>query len=61
MTSLVGNGKYFKFNFLVQSEANEDSQEQVYYGRVSRNSNNTSSCILYTLELLNRLLRYTMK
>ena len=34
MKSLVGNGKYFKFNFLVQSEANEDSQEQVYYGRV---------------------------
>ena len=34
MKSLVGNGKYFKFSSLVQSEANEDSQEQEYYARV---------------------------
>ena len=34
MKCLVVNGKYFRFNFFVRSEPNEDSQEQVYYGRV---------------------------
>ena len=53
MESLVGNNKYFKFN----PEPVKIRKNRFNMKELGRKSNNTSSCVLHTLELFNHFLR----
>ena len=52
MESLVGNNKYFKFN----PEPVKIRKNRFNMKELGRKSNNTSSCVLHTLELFNHVL-----
>ena len=52
MESLVGNNKYFKFN----PEPVKIPKNRFNMKELGRKSNNTSSCVLHTLELFNHVL-----
>ena len=57
MESLVSNSKYFKFNPKINREPVEIHKNKCNITELWRKSNNTSSCILDTLELFNHVLR----
>ena len=57
MESLVSNGKYFKFNPKINREPVEVRKNRCNKTELGRKSNNKSSCVVYTLELFNNVLR----
>ena len=57
MESLAGNDKYFQFNPEINREPVKIRKNRCNMTELRRKSNNTSSCILHTLELFNHVLR----
>ena len=57
MERLAGNDKYFQFDPEINREPVKIRKNRRNMTELGRKSNNTSRCILHTLELFNHVLR----
>ena len=57
MESLADNDKYFRFNPEINREPVKIRKNRCNMTELGRESNNTSSCVLQTLELFIHVLR----
>ena len=57
MENLASNSNYFTFNPKINQEQVEIRKNRCNMTELGGKSNNTSSCILHTLELFNHVLR----